>query len=522
MRPSKRLLSFYSLLFFMLFACRQNSQPGQSRQGNAYYISASGNDSDAGTKDKPWKTIDKLNHALLVAGDIVYFEGGQTFNGSIFIDTILATDKSPVTITSFGNGRAVINGGDSIGLAIFKSSHIHIHNVNFTGSGRKTGNTKDGVVINTCNNVTIDSIDIMGFQKSGLLVYNSSFVEVSNVHAHDNGAAGIFISGDYGKHSCDNVHVVNCTAENNPGDPTNLTNHSGNGIIAGYCKNITIEYCMATNNGWDMPRTGNGPVGIWCFEADSVIIQHCLAYANKTSKGGGDGGGFDLDGGVTNSIIQYCLSYQNQGSAFGIFQYAGASNWHDNIIRYNISENDGQVSPAHAGVFIWNSSRDTAQFKNCLFYNNVIYNDKYSAISYDKESEHAGFKFYNNIFVSKDKLLNGESMGDVFVANNWWNTDGHFNIGDGSKNFTTWVSKNHQELYNNKIVGMYGDPAFTSAGKATITGIQQLAGFNNYQLSQQSVLRAAGLDLHALFGINNGGKTFNGTTPPANGIGASF
>ena len=81
---------------------------------------------------------------------------------------------------------------------------------------------------------------------------------------------------------------------NNPGDPTNLNNHSGNGIIAGFCKNILIEYCTANNNGWDMPRIGNGPVGIWCYEADSVIIQHCISYQNKTSKGGEDGGGYDL------------------------------------------------------------------------------------------------------------------------------------------------------------------------------------------------------------------------------------
>ncbi len=74
-----------------------------------------------------------------------------------------------------------------------------------------------------------------------------------------------------------------------------------------------------------MPRKGNGTVGIWCYEANSVMIQHCLSFQNKTSQGGEDGGGYDFDGGTTNSIIQYCLSYENQGSAFGIFQYDGAS-----------------------------------------------------------------------------------------------------------------------------------------------------------------------------------------------------
>ncbi len=76
-----------------------------------------------------------------------------------------------------------------------------------------------------------------------------------------------------------------------------------------------------------MPRIGNGPVGIWAYEADSVIIQHCISYKNKTSKGGEDGGGYDLDGGTTNSVIQYCYPMKTREALFGIFRYAGAGEW---------------------------------------------------------------------------------------------------------------------------------------------------------------------------------------------------
>ncbi len=513
----------YSVLLGILCGCNQNAPfVQQTTSGNAYYISPAGSDAGDGHKAAPWKTIDKLNKTRLTAGDTVYFEGGQTFAGNVFIDSANATANSPVLITSYGNSRAIINGGNSTAVTLYKCSYVHITNINCTGAGRKTGNIKDGVAINTCNNITLDGLEIKGFQKSGLLIYASNIVEANNVHALENGAAGISIAGDYGKRNCTNIHVINCSAENNPGDPTNLTNHSGNGIIAGECKNVTIEYCTATNNGWDMPRIGNGPVGIWCYEADSVVIQHCISYANKTSVGGGDGGGYDLDGGVTNSIIQYCLSYQNQGSAFGIFQYAGATNWHDNVIRYNISENDGQVSPAHAGAFIWNSSHDTAQFKNLLFYNNVVYNDKYAAISYDKESDHAGFKFYNNIFVGKSQLIMGKMQGDIFAGNDWWSLDGGFNMANGITSFANWIATTHQEQYNGNTVGFNANPLFSTAGKAAITIPAQLTAFNNYQLPAGSNLRTKGLNLKALFGIDNGGKTFNGTTAPEAGIGVSF
>jgi hypothetical protein len=79
-----------------------------------------------------------------------------------------------------------------------------------------------------------------------------------------------------------------------------------------------------------MPRIDNGPVGIWACEADSVIIQHCISYRNKTARGAVDGGTFDIDGGVTNSITQYCLSYENWGSGYGIYQYWSAGKWDNN------------------------------------------------------------------------------------------------------------------------------------------------------------------------------------------------
>ncbi|MEJ7830254.1 MAG: right-handed parallel beta-helix repeat-containing protein, partial [Segetibacter sp.] len=275
------------------------------------------------------------------------------------------------------------------------------------------------------------------------------------------------------------------------GDPTNLKSHSGNGILAGRCKNVVIEYCSATNNGWDMPRIGNGPVGIWTYEADSVTIQYCISYRNKTSVGGEDGGGYDFDGGVTNSIIQQCLSYDNQGGAFGIFQYAGASDWHDNIIRNNISENDGNVSRAGAGVFIWNGSKDKNQFRNLEFYNNIVYNSKGAVMHYDeKESEHVGFRFYNNIFVAQDELVLGkDTLGtDVFLNNNWWSLTSGFNM-NGIKDFKTWSVQFGKEQVKSKIVGYNEDPKFKNAGNTSLTSPWQLKSFFNLYRTGNSRLK---------------------------------
>ena len=64
------------------------------------------------------------------------------------------------------------------------------------------------------------------------------------------------------------------------------------------------------------------------------------------------GGGFDFDGGMRYSIMQYNLSAFNEEACYGIFQYEGAGDWHDNIARYNITFNDGSKN-GQCGILIW-------------------------------------------------------------------------------------------------------------------------------------------------------------------------
>jgi hypothetical protein len=215
-----------------------------------------------------------------------------------------------------------------------------------------------------------------------------------------------------------------------------------------------------------------------------------LSYKNKTSNGGADGGGFDFDGGVTNSVIQYCFSYGNQGSGLCIFQYWGAGPWHDNIYRYNVSENDGTVSDSQAGLYVWNSSNDDKQFYNCKVYGNIIYNSKVAAISFAETSKSKGFHFYNNIFVGKDSLIKGhDQIGDVtFGENDWWSVDSKFNI-DNIKDLKTWADKTGKEKVDGKLVGLNEDPKLKSPGNSSLTSAAQLKTLSGYKLPANSELK---------------------------------
>ncbi|MGZ3777172.1 MAG: right-handed parallel beta-helix repeat-containing protein [Mucilaginibacter sp.] len=458
---------------------------------HTWYVDTTGTDAGYGDKGKPFKTINRINVVEVHPGDTVCFRAGQTFNGTLELRAGMnGTMKSPIVITSYGKGYAIINGGDSSGVRVYKESYVKLEHLTLKGSGRKTGNVKDGLAIINCDHITVDGLDISGFQKSGLLIYSSQNITAKNVSAHDNGSAGITVESPYQKRESHNIKILHCRAENNPGDPTNLTNHSGNGIVVGDCRKVLIDHCTATNNGWDMPRIGNGPVGIWAYEADSVIIQHCLSYKNKTSIGGADGGGFDLDGGVTNSIVQYNVSYDNWGSGYCIFQYWGASPWHDNIFRYNISENDGTVSDSQAGLYVWNSSDDEKQFHDCQVYGNIIYNAKVAALCYSEKSENKGFKFEYNVFVGKDSLMKGkDKIGDArYHGNDWWSIDRGFSM-NGIKDFEEWRNTHYEMIAGMSPVEMNIKPDFIDPGNTTITSAGQMKGFKNYDLKEGSDFR---------------------------------
>jgi len=305
------------------------------------------------------------------------------------------------------------------------------------------------------------------------------------------------------------MYIGYCVAENNPGDPAILNNHSGNGIIVGAgLRKCLIEYCEAMNNGWDMPRGGNGPAGIWGYQVDSLTIQYCIAHDNKTSPNGGDGDGFDLDGGARNCVIQYCYAYNNLGPGYLLCQYEGASAWTNNTIRYCISQNDGTKN-GQAGILFWGRGLTSA-----YLYNNVVYNQLNYA--FELHDPCPGCKLWNNIFVTKGPTIFGNSSGYDFRANCYWKIGGGF-LCEGYTNFTAWASAKNQELTNGTIAGINQDPLLKNAGMNTLTDPAKLKTFVDYQLQPNSPCLNRGLDLKRWFAIDPGPHGFYGNRIPVDG-----
>jgi len=471
---------------------KNNVETGLRPVSTLYVNRISGDNRNPGTIRKPIKTISEVNRRLQIKPSCVSFAGGQVFDGTLFLNGIQGSDSFAVKIESYGNDQAVVNGGNNEAIRIENCRFVSVGNLYLTGSGRKDGNTTNGLqLVNSENCIIIDVIS-EGFQKSGVDLYNCRNIRVLKVLALYNGFCGINVMGS-DKNLSGNILIRDCRAENNPGDPTMLDNHSGNGILVGVSDSVTIDHCTATGNGWDMPREGNGPVGIWTWQSDHITIQYCISYRNKTSKGGKDGGGFDLDGGVTNSLIQYCLSYENQGAGYGLFQYRGASDWSNNVIRYCVSINDGHTTEGSGSFFIWNGSNESRQLRDCYIYNNVAYNTAAPVVSFENASEHQNFFFSNNIFLGTGQMISGDNKGSSFSGNVWWGSEPGIRFMN-YRSLSEWSRATGQEKTNGRITGLQADPGLTGPFLTKITDPYRLGDLTGYKLKPDSPLRNRGVE----------------------------
>jgi hypothetical protein len=315
-----------------------------------------------------------------------------------------------------------------------------VNDLVFVGAGRTVHGDFSGIVFHAnldadrkLEYVRIDNVDVSGYRKTGILVSannpsNSGFkdVRITNAEVHDNGYAGISSTGYWPPDPSNRPHrdfyVGNCRIYRNAGIP-GMKPHSGNGIVLSGVAGAVIEYCEAYNNGWLCDAPGGGPVGIWAWEASDVVIQCCESHHNKTS--GGDGGGFDLDGGCVNCTMQYNYSHDNDGAGYLICQFGGASEFRNNVCRYNISENDAIGSRSPMGVIHFYSSGSSGGIQDTLVYNNTVYVSSATrgpGIVAGSGTYHTSF--HNNIIITEPGKcvihVRDASGGCSFEGNCYW------------------------------------------------------------------------------------------------------
>ena len=501
-----------------------------------FYVSPSGNDKNNGSSlSTPWKTITKVNAQKFIAGDQVLFEGGKTFAGSLEI-TNSGASGSYIKFASYGVGKALVNAGTGNGIYVYNNSFVWINNLVIYGGwnqGTQSGNDGYGVFFyNTLlnavklGNVFISYCDIYGFRNGGIGVmsYPSdksqtgyADINVSYNTVHNNGLAGIITCGSAAAagstaYAFTNVYVGNNKVYDNLGVKSIITKHTGDGILIGDAAGGKVEKNVAYNNGWYNMTPTEGPAAIWCYDSKNIIFQYNEAHHNGTGSGKPDGDGFDLDGGATNCIMQYNYSHDNYAAGFLVWEYGNKriSN-SNNIIRYNISQNDNTNSSFYAGITLG------PDCNNNLIYNNTIYSNKGSSVWLHGGT---GNKFANNIFyVAKSgaPVIITANNSCWFFDNDYYNPYG-LKITLGTTTYTSLTA--FRVTGNEKLNGInYGysvNPFLSNPGYGGNINTGDPSVLTNYMLKAASPLINKGFNL-TTWGINPGSADFKKATIPYNG-----
>lgn len=495
-----------------------------------YYVSPSGKNTNPGTITAPWQTLAKVNQTTF-KGDTILFLGGNTFLGGLtFTSSDVGTATKPIVISSYGTGRATIQ-PDSLNQALYvrNAAGFKITNINFRGPGiDKSG--RGGILIyldkdsTTLDYIDISYVEVSGFRDAGICIGSwigiSGFTNLSikNCVAHDNGLAGISI---YAKQPYihKNVYVGYNLAYNNTGLSANPTGNTGSGIVVGDIDGGTIEFCVAYGNGAAHKNTSGGPVGIWAYSSKNTVIQFNESHHNLTGNTK-DGGGFDLDGGCSNSILQYNYSHDNYGAGYLMAIYSGSPVAKNNVIRYNISENDGRKND-YGGIHLWSYYGTTPYIQGLEIYNNTIYISAISGASpkgfYVRSGALSGVNVRNNIFQIQGsvKLVNTPvTAGLTFQGNAYWPSGSAFTILWGTTSYSSlsaWQTATGQEKRSGTLTGIQADPLYSSTIKGTTyNDATQLSNLPGYRLSSTSTLVNKGLNLKSLFGVDPGARDFFG------------
>lgn len=357
-----------------------------------YYVNLHGSDANTGSSEtQPWRSIERINATELLPGDSVWFQANQTFVGNLCLAKVRQRNKQTsgyLTIGSYGEGSATIDAGVGLGFVAKNRGGVHLRDLNFTGAGASTNMGSGILFVNTLPgdvkvaDIRIHRVDVRGFRDSGICIMAeptdgswSGFhnVRITNTTSHDNGDAGISCLGawnpDREGYAHADFYVGNCSVYRNTGIP-GKSNHSGNGIVLAQIDGAIIEYCRAYENGRLSDYEGGGPVGIWAWDANRVVIQFNASHHNRTGSSK-DGGGFDLDGGVTHSTVQYNYSHDNDGAGYLLAQFGGARPFYSNVLRYNLSVNDGRKND-YGGIHLWSTGANGG-ITDTTFYANRIY-----------------------------------------------------------------------------------------------------------------------------------------------------
>ena len=491
--------------------------------GKTYFVDSNiGNDNNNGlSKEKPWKTLSKVNNFFFNTGDKILFKAGCRWTGMLSpkghgkndspnIIDMYGSDSKP-TIAANGlaaaavyfsnqeyweiNNLEITNKADSLGdfqgisivgedygiINHFYIKNCYIHDI--TGEVRWIGGKKDG---------DKKGIHFMSgwdaSKKTGGIVFNiqtkaikpvkTKFndIRIENCIINDCSFGGIIfkqLDGEvhWGIRKSDKDTTwyphTNIIIKNNYLSQYK-TEYGCNTIYVTDAKNVVIANNVCA---------GAGTCAIEAYYADSITICENETFDTKKKAGGADANGIDPDKGTTNIIVQRNYVHDNVDGIL-VCQFV----FGNSIIRYNIIQNNSRYQ-----IYLHSNSKASSSI-----YNNIFFNDKFnSAIVYGYGEFITGkYEFLNNIFSSTKDKAGLTTGGGITYRNNCYYGPSVIAPAEDTSKIVT----------DPRMV----NPGKVEKGNTKGTAFETLSG---YTLTQDSPCINAGSVI-----LNNGGKDFWGNS----------
>ncbi|MFB5267592.1 right-handed parallel beta-helix repeat-containing protein [Paenibacillus enshidis] len=471
MKLGKILLAGLSMVVGIGLASGNVQPSAASAAGTEYYVATSGSDTNAGTSDAPWKT---LQHAAdtVPAGSTVYVRGG-VYNEKLKITRSGSASAGPIVFANYDNEAPIIDGK---GLAVSGSEGL--------------------VELNDVNYVTVQGFEIRNFTTAsknavpvGIYVHGAGgFINLSNNKVHDIKNTATPSGSDRLGRDAHGIAVYGTKAPDSIHDLTISGNELSN-LVLGSSEALVLNGNVDTFAVTDNIVHDNDNIGIDLIGFEGTAPNAAYDQARN---------GLVKGNRVYNNTVKNNPSYaKDDNSAGGIYVDGGK----DSVIEQNYSYNNDigvEIASEHAG-------KSTS---NITVRSNVIYNNRLTGIAiggYDtKRGSTVNCKIVNNTVYKNDTLndYNGQLLvqydtqnnvikNNIFVANS---TDVLF-YNEYTKNSGNVVDYN---LYS--APGGSSDATWTWKNK-------EYTGFSSYQ-------KGTGNDAHSLFAddpkfVNEAGGDFH-------------
>lgn len=434
-------MKVYTLVIIFLFSlCYSLSARG-------WYFSTTGSDSNAGTIDKPLKTL-STNTGKAKAGDTIYVRGG-TYTDHYWVTSAGGTASAPIVITAYKDEKVVISTGNTTGDAFSfgaSSTYYEVCNLEIFGSLGKA-----------C--------------RFGVNLTSASFVKIKNCIIHD-----CLWSAIYANPASHDITIENCTIYNNVYENAQHKANSWRCAVNLEGKNTFARGCDVYKNhgeGIGLYGDGNKAIGNKVHDNWSVNIYLCNTL-NATC---------ESNYVYTDNDPNFFRSLFNvNGAAYGIMlANEGSTNFvNGNVIINNI------VVGGKVPFFFWKGYY-TSGLLNCVIANN-LFKDGVGGCVMIQDASHSNTLFCNNI------LYQSVNTYDIVEASTWLGADSRLTI----KNNLFFGQKYYSGSSKYGTDSIHADPMFISS----------LSGLNQYKVdSLSSPCVEAGLDynkksVYDFFGSN--------------------